>query len=273
MGEMNASRGFSERKRRSYLWGGTGLLALGAGLALLNVVMPVPAYQKVSWLLVGFFLVSGVLGVGVAKGALPRTGKLAEYGEALVVAILLAILIRGTLVQAFKIPSGSMLPTLQIGDHLLVSKFLYGIRIPYTENRVLGIREPRRGDIVVFAYPEDDSKDFIKRIVAVPGDRLEVRNKKIWINGEPLDDPWGVYRDPSIYPSGYEGGKRDNFGPVLVPPNAYFTMGDNRDHSYDSRFWGFVEDARIKGKAFILYWSWDSERTRPRFERLGSLIR
>jgi signal peptidase I len=263
----------TERKRRSYLWGGVGLLAVGILFATLNLVLPVPEYQEVSWLLVGFFLVSGVLGVGVAKGALPRSGKAVEYGEALVVAILLAVLIRGAVVQAFKIPSGSMLPTLQIGDHLLVSKFLYGVRIPYTAARLAAIRPPRRGDIVVFAYPVDDSKDFIKRIIGVPGDRVEIRDKKIFVNGQAIDDPWGVYVDAAVYPEGYENGKRDNFGPVVVPPGHYFTMGDNRDRSYDSRFWGFVEDARIKGKAFILYWSWDSERTRPRLGRLGSLIR
>jgi len=263
---------FSEKKRRNYLWGGIALAVLGAAFAVLNVALPVPEYQKISWILVGFFLVSGVLGVAVARGALPQTGKLVEYGEALVVAILLAVAIRGAVVQAFKIPSGSMLPTLQIGDHLLVSKFLYGVRIPYTGTRVFRIRSPRRGDIVVFAYPQDDSKDFIKRVIGVPGDQVEIRDKKVIINGEPIDDPWGVHVDRATYPEGYENGRRDNFGPVTVPPGEYFMMGDNRDRSYDSRFWGFVEDARIKGKAFIMYWSWDSENMRPRFDRIGRLV-
>jgi signal peptidase I len=263
---------FTDKKRRSYLWGGCALAAVGLVCGLLNVTLAVPEYQKVSWLLVGFFVVSGVLGVAVAKGAIPRTGKLVEYGEALVVAIVLAVAIRGAVVQAFKIPSGSMLPTLQIGDHLLVSKFLYGIRIPYTAARVLRLRSPKRGDVVVFAYPMDDSKDFIKRVIGTPGDRVEIREKKIFINGEPIDDPWGVHVDPATYPEGYENGKRDNFGPVVVPPGEYFMMGDNRDRSYDSRFWGFVEDARIKGEAFIIYWSWDSENMRPRFDRIGDLI-
>ncbi|MFU8857739.1 MAG: signal peptidase I [Deferrisomatales bacterium] len=267
------SGAFTERKRRSYLWGGAVLLTLGAVFAVLNVALEVPEYQRISWVLVGFFLGSGVLAVGVAKGALPHTGKLPEYGEALVVAIVLAVLIRGGLVQAFKIPSGSMLPTLQIGDHLLVSKFLYGVRIPYTSTRVFPLRAPERGDIVVFAYPVDDSKDFIKRILGVPGDLVEIRNKRVFINGEAIDDPWGVHVDPAVYPSGYEEGRRDNFGPVVVPPDHYFTIGDNRDRSYDSRFWGFVEGARIRGKAFVLYWSWDSERLRPRLDRLGNLVR
>jgi len=264
--------GFTEKKKRNYLWGGVALAALGGAFAALNLTLPVPEYQKVSWLLVGFFVISGVLGIAVARGALPQTGKLVEYGEALVVAIVLAVAIRGAVIQAFKIPSGSMLPTLQIGDHLLVSKFLYGVRIPYTGTRVLRLRNPRRGDIVVFAYPVDDSKDFIKRVIGVPGDRVEVRDKKVFINGEPIDDPWGVHVDRATYPEGYENGKRDNFGPVVVPPGQYFMMGDNRDRSYDSRFWGFVDDARIKGKAFIMYWSWDSERMRPRFDRIGDLI-
>jgi len=263
---------FGERKRRSYLWGGAALLAVGAVLLALNLALAVPAYQKVSWLLVGFFLVSGVLGVGVAKRALPQTGKIVEYGEALVVAIVLAVVIRGGIVQAFKIPSGSMLPTLQIGDHLLVTKFLYGVRVPYTGTRLLRLRPPERGDIVVFAYPVDDSKDFIKRVIGVPGDRIEVQDKRILVNGVLIEDPWGVHVDPATYPGGGESGKRDNFGPVVVPPGQYFMMGDNRDRSYDSRFWGFVEDARIKGKAFIIYWSWDSEDLWPRLRRLGSLI-
>ncbi len=267
---MTPAAGFTERRQRLYLRGGATLFGIGALAALLNAFLPVPAYQKLSWLLVGFLLASGAGGVGVAVGLLPQHGKIVEYGEALVVAILLATVIRGGVVQAFKIPSGSMLPTLEIGDHLLVNKFLYGIRIPYTGVRVLRIRPPRRGDIVVFAYPVDDSKDFIKRIVGEPGDRLEVRNKRVFINGKPIRDPWGVHRDPLVLPEGFE--KRDNFGPVTVPPGHYFVMGDNRDRSYDSRFWGFVEDPRIRGKAFIIYWSWDPEKHRPRLGRIGRLL-
>ncbi len=271
MTEPTREKGFSERKQKAYLWGGWALLAVGTTAAVLNLALPVPAYQKLSWLLVGFFVASGAGGVGVAKGLLPRHGKLVEYGEAFVVAILLATVIRGGVVQAFKIPSGSMLPTLQIGDHLLVNKFLYGIRIPYTGVRVFRIRPPKRGDIVVFAYPVDDSKDFIKRIIGEPGDRVEVRDKKVFINGKPLDDPWGVHVDAGTMPEGFD--RRDYFGPVVVPPGQYFVMGDNRDRSYDSRFWGFVEDARIRGKAFIIYWSWDPERHLPRLGRIGRILR
>lgn len=261
----------TDRRRRAYLWGGLALLALGALCGLLDVVLAVPAYQKVSWILVGFYLGAGLAALAVTRVSQPAAVKAVETGEALVVAILLAVVIRWGLVQAFKIPSGSMLPTLQIGDHLLVNKVLYGPRIPYTGNRLFRIRAPRRGDIVVFAYPQDDSKDFIKRVIGEPGDTVEVKDKVVWINGKPIDDPWGVKVDPTVYPEGFE--RRDNFGPVVVPQGSYFMMGDNRDKSYDSRFWGFVEDARIRGKAFILYWSWDAESFRPRLGRLGRLIR
>lgn len=260
-----------ERRRCVYQWAGITLASVGLITTALNLLLRVPDYQKVSWLLVGFFAVSGVAAIAVSRGVLPSDGKVAEYGEALVVAILLAVGIRSTVVQAFKIPSGSMLPTLLIGDHLLVTKFLYGFEIPYTGSRVLRLRGPERGDVVVFAYPVDDSKDFIKRVIGVPGDRVEIKDKKVFINGSPVEDPWGVHVDSGILPAGFE--KRDNSGPFIVPSGEYFVMGDNRDRSYDSRFWGFVEDARIKGKAFVIYWSWDSDHMRPRLGRVGNWIR
>lgn len=268
-----SGEGFSltDRRRRAYLWGGAGLLALGCLCALLNRLLPVPEYQKVSWLLVGFYLGSGLLGIGVSRVSQPAAVKAVETAEALVVAILLAVVIRWGAVQAFKIPSGSMLPTLQIGDHLLVNKVLYGPRIPYTAHRLFRLRAPRRGDIVVFAYPQDDSKDFIKRVIGEPGDTVEIRDKVVYVNGKPIRDPWGVRTDATVYPAGFE--RRDNYGPVTVPAGEYFMMGDNRDRSYDSRFWGTVAEARIRGKAFILYWSWDAERFWPRLGRMGRLIR
>ena len=199
-----------------------------------------------------------------------KKSNLRENIEAIIIAVILAMFIRTFLVQAFKIPSGSMLPTLLIGDHLLVSKFLYGVRIPYTDIRLLRLRPPRRGDIAVFAFPGDDSKDFIKRIIGEPGDTLEVREKKVFLNGQLLDDPWGNWADGRVLPP--SSGQRDFFGPVTIPKGMYFVMGDNRDRSLDSRFWGFVEDARLKGKAFIIYWSWDAENTRPRLGRMADLI-
>lgn len=195
--------------------------------------------------------------------------QIREYVEAFGMAILLALFIRTFIVQAFKIPSGSMEPTLAIGDHLLVNKFLYGIRVPVVGTRLLSFIKPERGDVIVFVYPEDRSKDFIKRIVAVEGDEIEVRNKVIYLNGEKAPDAHGYIAPGSrIYPNG----ARDNFGPYKVPDGHVFVMGDNRDHSHDSRYWGPVPVTDILGKAFILYWSWDSQSFRPRFSRIGMRI-
>jgi len=193
-----------------------------------------------------------------------------EYAEAIVTALLLALVIRAFVVQAFKIPTGSMKPTLLVGDHILVNKFIYGVRIPFTDRKVLAIKTPSRQDIVVFKYPEDPERDFIKRIVAVGGDVIEGRNKVIYVNGEPLDDPYAVHTDSEVKPRGHE--PRDNFGPITVPPGKYFMMGDNRDQSYDSRYWGFVDFQSLVGKAMIIYWSWDGARHLPRLSRMASLV-
>lgn len=193
-----------------------------------------------------------------------------EYAESIAIAILLALVIRTYLVQAFKIPSGSMEDTLAIGDHLLVSKFIYGTRLPFSDNRVLTIRDPRQGDVIVFEYPEDPSKDFIKRIVGTPGDVVEGKEKKVYVNGKPYENPHEVHKEKEIIPK--EMNPRDTFGPVTVPAGSYFVMGDNRDRSYDSRFWKFVKRDQIKGLAFIKYWSWDREKMRPRFGNIGKLI-
>lgn len=193
-----------------------------------------------------------------------------EYAESIIIAILLALVIRTYLVQAFKIPSGSMEDTLAIGDHLLVSKFIYGTKVPFSTNRILTIRDPRRGDVIVFEYPEDPSKDFIKRVVGTPGDVVEGKNKKVYVNGKLYENPHEIHKEKEVIPK--EMNPRDNFGPVTVPTGSYFVMGDNRDRSYDSRFWGFVSLDKIKGLAFIKYWSWDREKFRPRFGSIGKLI-
>lgn len=193
-----------------------------------------------------------------------------EYAESIIIAILLAMVIRTYLVQAFKIPSGSMEDTLAIGDHLLVSKFIYGSKLPFSDNRVLAIRNPRRGDVIVFEYPEDPSKDFIKRVVGTPGDVIEGKDKKVFVNGKQYQNPHEIHKEKEIIPK--EMNPRDTFGPVTVPAGSYFVMGDNRDRSYDSRFWGFVSMDKIKGLAFIKYWSWDREKFRPRFGNIGKLI-
>lgn len=201
-----------------------------------------------------------------------------EYFEAICVAILLALFIRTFVVQAFKIPSGSMLPTLQIGDHLLVNKFIYGIRMPFTGKIIVPIKNPKYGDVVVFRFPKDRSVDYIKRVIGTPGDTIEIKDKKVFINGKPVENSHAHVSSSVVLDA--KSGPRDNFGPVLVPDDHLFVMGDNRDNSYDSRFWGFVDQRDVLGKAFILYWSWDIDKplfsvdrfTSIRFNRLGHLI-
>jgi signal peptidase I len=193
-----------------------------------------------------------------------------EYAESIIIAVLLALVIRTFVVQAFKIPSGSMEDTLAIGDHLLVNKFIYGTRIPFVDGRFLKIRDPRQGDVIVFEYPEDPSKDFIKRVVGTPGDTVQVVEKKVFVNGKPYENPHEIHKEKETIPK--EQNPRDTMGPVTVPEDAYFVMGDNRDRSYDSRFWGFVKNDKIKGLAFIKYWSWDSEKFRVRWRNIGRLI-
>ena len=175
-----------------------------------------------------------------------------EYAEALAIAIVLALLIRMFVVEAFKIPSGSMLPTLLVGDHLLVSKFTYKFT------------EPKRGDIAVFKYPDNPARNFIKRIIAVGGDTIEIRDKQVLVNGIQQDESYAQYLFQEVLPARYS--PRDNFGPVEVPANYYFMLGDNRDSSLDSRFWEnrFVNRRALVGKAMIIYWSWKhDENTAP----------
>jgi len=208
-----------------------------------------------------------------AEGKPREAGKkhmIREYAESIIIAVILALVIRTFVVQAFKIPSGSMEDTLAIGDHILVNKFIYGTKIPFTDKRILTIRDPRRGDVIVFEYPEDPSKDFIKRVVGTPGDEIEVRNKKVYVNGTLYENPHEVHKEKDVIPA--EQNPRDNLGPVKVPENSYFVMGDNRDRSYDSRFWGFVKNPKIKGLAFIKYWSWDTANFRVRWGSIGKLI-
>lgn len=192
-----------------------------------------------------------------------------EYTEAIITALILALLIRAYVVQAFKIPSGSMIPTLLIGDHILVNKFIYGTKIPFTDTKILSFSEPGKGDIIVFRYPENPEKDFIKRVVATEGDVIEERNKIVYVNGKPLNEPYVRHYDKFVRPGGFDA--RDNFDPVTVPEGTLFVMGDNRDQSYDSRYWGFVPLKEIRGKALIIYWSWDPDNW-VRFNRIGRLI-
>ncbi|MDM8517677.1 signal peptidase I [Desulfobacterales bacterium HSG16] len=194
-----------------------------------------------------------------------------ENIEAVLVAILLALFIRTFMVQAFKIPSGSMKETLQIGDHILVNKFAYGVKIPYLGIKLMPVSKPANDDIVVFKFPEDPNKDFIKRVIGIAGDVVEIINKQLYLNGKPITRDFAVFKDSSIIQRNRN--PRDNFGPITVPENCLFVMGDNRDHSYDSRFWKFVELDAVKGKAFIIYYSWDSESFGVRWKRLGNLLK
>jgi signal peptidase I len=163
-----------------------------------------------------------------------------------------------------------MKPTLQVGDHILVNKFIYGVKIPYLSSVVLPVKDPQRGDIVVFKFPVDPRKDFIKRVIAVPGDVVEIRDKTIFINGRRVNHDYGVFSDPRTIAGNLK--PRDNLGPITVPKDALFVMGDNRDESFDSRFWGFVPIRDVSGKAFIIYWSWDSDDFSVRWRRLAGLL-
>jgi signal peptidase I len=202
-----------------------------------------------------------------------RKSIVREYAEAIAIAVLLALVIRSLVVQAFTIPSGSMMDTLLVGDYILVNKFLYGPELPLVDWRLPAIRDPRRGDIIVFKYPQDEKRDFIKRIVATPGERVQVRGHQVLVNGRPLQEPYTKFADSG----GVRGGEAYcgyAYGcePTLVPPDAYFVMGDNRDNSQDSRYWGFVKRDKIKGKAFLIYWSWDGDRHWLRWWRLANYI-
>ncbi len=199
-----------------------------------------------------------------------KKGIVREYAEAFATAIILALIIRAFIIQAFKIPSGSMEPTLLVGDHILVNKFIYGTHIPFTDDVVLPVRAPKRDDVIVFEYPKDESIDFIKRLIGLPGDKVQIINKQVYINGKALDEPYAYHGDPEVLP-GNES-PRDNFGPVVVPKGEYFMMGDNRDFSNDSRFWGFVKRDLILGQAEILYFSWNPKTLHIRWNRFGKII-
>lgn len=222
----------------------------------------------------------------------PRKSKFRETVEALAIALVLALFIRTFIVQAFKIPSGSMEDTLLIGDHLLVNKFIYGVLNPFTGERFFPIRHPERGDVIVFEFPGDTAnpnlhfwqrKDFIKRVIGLPGDTVAVRDKHVYVNGERYQIPQEIHKDGNQVLGDRESCQgtdtfprpqfcRDYMPPVKVPPGHVFVMGDNRDRSYDSRFWGFVPEQNILGLAFIKYWSWNHEKNWPRWDRIGRPI-
>ena len=184
-----------------------------------------------------------------------------EYFETIVIAVILALFMRTFVVQAFKIPTGSMEPNLLIGDHLLVNKFVFAPTLSNAERAVLPTTEIRRGDIVVFKYPEDPERDFIKRVIGLSGETIELRGHRIHVNGRAIEEPYAHYLPRSTGPGGAEitpDDVRERYGPVVVPAGSVFVMGDNRDNSQDSRYWGFLPKENIKGKALMIYWSFDS---------------
>ena len=187
-----------------------------------------------------------------------RKSTVREYFESIVIAVILALFVRTWIVQAFKIPTGSMEQNLLIGDHLLVNKFVFGPTATGLERTLLPVSNIHRGEVVVFKFPEEPERDFIKRVIGLPGETVELRDKRVYIDGTPLEEPYVFY----LQPPGEMGGFSDfdvrvTYGPVTVPPDSYFMMGDNRDNSQDSRYWGFLPAHYVKGRAVVVYWSFD----------------
>ncbi len=206
-----------------------------------------------------------------------------EYYEALLIAVIFVNFARIFAFQAFKIPTGSMEDNLKVGDHIIVNKFIYGPLSPPWQ-KLLPAREIRRGDIIVFRYPMEPSTDFVKRVIGLPGDVIDVRDKTVYVNGKALDEPYVIHEDPMLYPARRPAEpplpepfrSRDQFGPYTVAPDAYFALGDNRDRSSDSRYWGTVPRSMIKGRAFMVYWSFKGTppaADAPPIERVKELWR
>jgi signal peptidase I len=206
-----------------------------------------------------------------------RKSTLREYFEALATAVILALFVRTFVVQAFKIPTGSMENNLLIGDHLLVNKMVLAPSPTALDRALLPVRDVRRGDVVVFKYPEDPERDFIKRVIGLPGETLEVREKRVYIDGKPLEEPYVHYLEPPSGPTQYNEftsyDLRERYGPVKVPPGQYFVMGDNRDNSQDSRYWGFLPREYIKGRGLMIYWSYESRPEDYMEDGIGSSLR
>ena len=206
-----------------------------------------------------------------------RKSTAREYLESIVIAVILALFIRTFVVQAFKIPTGSMEENLLIGDHLLVNKFIFGPAQTPVERALLPVGTIKRRDIVVFKYPEEPDRDFIKRVIGLPGETVELREKKVYINGKPLDEPYVHFlQSPGMESELHEVTSfdvRERYGPVTVPANHYFVMGDNRDNSQDSRYWGFLPRENIKGKALLIYWSYEAGREEYQDESTSATIK
>jgi len=207
--------------------------------------------------------------VQIAANRAPKS-TLRAYVESLAIALVLAIVIRGFVLQGFKIPSASMLPTLQTGDHLLINKLRYGLHVPLLGSWLARYAEPQFDDVVVFAFPLDRSQDYVKRVIAVSGERVEIRNKRVFVDDQRRDTEHAFFAEGIDGPP--ESSLRDNYGPATVPSGHLFVLGDNRDRSHDSRFWGFVPVDEVEGEAMVIYWSWDQQDRWVRWERLGGWI-
>ena len=199
-----------------------------------------------------------------------------EYFESIVIAVILALFVRTWVFQAFKIPTGSMEQNLLIGDHLVVNKFLFAPTATGLERALLPVTDIKRGDVIVFKYPEEPERDFVKRVIGLPGETLEVREKRVYINGQRIDEPYVFYLEPPGQMTGQHEATafdlRERYGPVVIPPDSYFMMGDNRDNSQDSRYWGFLPRSYVKGRALMVYWSFESGREDYRDDGLGATI-
>jgi signal peptidase I len=226
-----------------------------------------------------------------AIGAGEKPNAFVDFCRSFFPVIFVVLMLRSFLAEPFRIPSGSMIPTLLVGDFILVNKFTFGLRDPVFHHKFVDFGEPERGDIVVFRWPVDPSKDFIKRIVGIPGDKITYIDKQLYVNGERASvQPGGVYTNPGTFPPGVVYRMSEDLAGVehnilinpgrpaqdfefIVPPGEYFAMGDNRDGSDDSRRWGTVPERNLVGKAFLIWMSWDGARTRIDFSRIGTLIK
>ena len=240
----------------------TFLLIVLVSLLLVTVASLLPSAGIAGFIATLFYILTNIiLMIWIIKKRFDTTvaRSVGLYLVHTICSIGLALFVRTYVVQAYKIPSSAMKPTLLIGDHILVNKYIYETA------------KPNRGDIIVFEFPVEPEKDFIKRVVGIGGDVIEGRDKHIFLNGQPLVEQYAVQTDPTVYPKGVQ--TRDNFGPITVPANALFVLGDNRDQSFDSRFWGVVDMNAVGGKAFTIYWSWDKDKLEARWDRVGSKIR
>lgn len=276
-----------------------GVLFLLAGLFVLGNAVSMGVFSgevtSRSW---GVTIAVALLGMGLfllvsGRKFLEEHGIVAEYYEAIAMAVGIAFMVRTFMIEPFKIPSGSMIPTLLVGDYLFVNKVAYGYRVPFTRDRILMGEGPKRGEIAVFEYPRDPAKDYIKRIIGLPGDRVVYRDKRLYVNGKLVanrdEGPYPYYNEEEQLVESRRFSEQlgegahsillrafintDQVTDEVIPPGHYFVMGDNRDNSNDSRFWGLVPEFRLVGRAVGLFWSWDRMAERLRWERLGQGIR